>query len=304
MRRRTMLGALGSGIAVLAGCSGGPEAEPAGAATETTGPGTELAGGAEPSPASTEADRPAERTPEEGNADRLRLLSVEAPPRVQLGEPARYRFTVENPAEAPQTVEPTVNARRGSSGWTGQDGWEPVEVPAGGRHTFESSTFTNEFLETVELRISQFDAVFPVEFVEKQLPLSEGYRDPLGREVAVEDVSVQSSYTYTRDDEYRVVELDGDLTFVFLDVEVVNRTDGSLQAPPRGSFTLMGGDETHYSIPMEGDAGYEARELSWGSRASGRVAFKTPGSLSSDDFRIRWRESFDGGDVGVIWTPD
>ena len=305
MRRRTVLGALGSGIAVLAGCSGDPKADPAGASVpETAVPGTEPAGDTEPSPTSTETDRPAERTPEEENADQLRLLSVEAPPRVQLGEPARYRFTVENAAEAPRTVEPTVDARWRSSGWTGQDSWGPVEVPAGGRHTFESSTFTNEYLETVELRISGFDAVFPVEFVEKQLPLSEGCRDPLDREVAVEDITFKSSYTYTEDDTYRVVELDGDLQFVFVDVVVVNRTDGSLRAPPRGSFTLMESDETHHSIPMEGDAGYEARELSWGSRASGRVAFKTPGSLSRDDLRIRWRESFDGGDVGVIWTPD
>ena len=307
MKRRAALGAIGSGIAVLAGCSGSPDAAPDGAATvEPSTTTNESPTTTERSTATATSEperREAEPVAESDDAQDVRLLSIAAPDRVQLGESVRYRFTVENAGEASRTVEPTVESRTGASAWSVHERWEPVELAPGNRHTFESPRFTREYLETVEFRIDGFAPTFSIEFAERELPFERGYRDPAGREVRVNDVTIKSSYEYTSDGLRRLAEVEDGYQFVFVDVEVVNQTDEPIGAPPADEFSLLEGETAHQSVPMAGDAGYEAGELPWGSRTDGLVAYETRASLVVDDVRVGWRTSFDGGDVGVIWTP-
>lgn len=305
MRRRTLLCVLGSGVAGIAGCSGSPSSEPAATSTaQSPGAAAGPANTAEPTTGGESGAQEPEPSPETPTAGGLRLLSIEPPEPVQIGEEVDYRFTVENPGEEPSTIEPTVSSRSGGSGWSIHERWDPVELPPGGRHTFGSSPFTSEYLSTVELRIDGFGPTFSAEFTERRLPFSEEFRDPLDREVSIEDLSVHSVYEYESGGYRRVVELGGSSQFVFVTVDVVNRTDESVEAPERVAFSLLADGQSYHPIRMPGGGDYEPEEIPWGARTGGRVAYKTPAGLSRGDFRVAWYDSFEGDDVGVIWTPD
>lgn len=309
MRRRTLLGAVGAGLAGLGGCAGILDDAPAGTPStprnsRTASPGPETSAGLEGTPVGTSepARSPRERTTATPDPGRLRLRAVDAPERVPLGEPARYRFTLENAADEPRVVEPETQTRTGPTAWSRHQRWNAVELPAGARHTFESVAFTRDYLGPVEVRVAGFDPAIEIEFVEPTLRYTQGYDDPLGREVRVDDLAIRSTYTYERDGVRRVVELEAGRQFVFLTVEVVNRTDGPLRTPPREAFRLLEGRRVHFPIETEGDAWYGSTELPWGARTEARIAFETAGSIGADDLRAAWRESFDGGDVGVVWS--
>jgi len=303
-----MLCVLGTGVAGIAGCSGSPDPEPA--AQPTSQPSETTAEPKADSDSSTAGDDSGaqaledESPPEAAAGGDVRLLSIEPPERAQIDGEVDYRFTVENPGDEPAVVEPTTSARWNGADWTAHERWDPVELPPDGRHTFESSPFTSQYLSTVELRIDGFGPTFSTEFTEKRLPFSAEYSDPLDREVTVDDSSIQSSYEYESGGYRRVVELGSDEQFVFVTVDVVNRTDEPVPAPARTEFSLIDDEESYYPIRMPGDGDYEPAQIPWGARTGGRIAYKTPSRPTRDDFRVGWYASFAEGDVGVIWTPD
>ena len=304
-----MLCALGAGVAGIAGCSGSPAPEPA--ADSTPQPSGTTAEAAAASGASTPEGEPDAQTPEEQESSpetpaggQVRLYSMEAPGSAQIGEEVDYRFTVENAGDEPAVFEPTASARWEGSEWTAHERWDPVELPPGGRHTFESAPITSEYLSTVELRIDGFGPTVSAEFTEKRLPFSKEYRDPLDREVTIEDLGIHSTYEYESGGYRRVVEPDAGEQYVFVTVDVVNRTEEPADAPPRTEFSLLDRERSYYPHRMPGDGDYEPEEIPWGARTGGRVAYTTQSTLSRDEFRVGWYASFAEGDVGVIWTPD
>lgn len=299
MRRRTLLAAIGSGMAGVTGCSatssdsGTPEPTSATSDVGTDTPSTV-----------TETTTSIDSGASSDDGTPLRLLSFDAPDRIELNESARYQFTVENPGEEPRSVQPTVLARPGASGWTSFDSWETVELAPNSQQRFESPEFSFQYLMTVELRVEGFQPTAAIDVTEQQLSFGQGFQDPIGREVRINDLTIKSSYEYTSDGLRRIVELGSGNQFVFLSVEVINRTEDSLQAPPRNEFTLLQGSTTYHSVPLPGSAGYVSEELPWGSRLRGPIAFKTPADLSHDEFRTAWYASFDEGDTGTIWSPE
>lgn len=305
MHRRRLLGALGAGIAGLAGCSGS-NPEPAARSPAPTATPTATPIGS-PAPTTTgPATRPRPEAPEPADVDDApgRLLSIEAPARVQIGDSVRYRFTLENADEEPATFEPTVSARSGSADWSVRDRWEPVDVAPGERHTFVSAPLTSAFLATVELRIDGSGERFDVDFEERRLTFDESYLDPLDREVSVGEIGTRGVYEYADGEYDRIVEAGDGLQWVFVTVGVVNRVSESVGSPEPSEFSLVSGERTYRPVELRSEDGYERRRLPEGSGASGVIGFKAPSSDSRTDFDVRWDASFAGGEVGVLWNED
>lgn len=300
MKRRTVLAGVGVGLAGLAGCAQSQEPEPAPTEAPATTSGGTTARTETPTPA--QADSGAEDPPAV-DASPLRLLSVAAPTRVEIATNVGYQFTVENPAREPHVYEPATSVRDGTAGWSTLDRWEPVELAAGEVRTFKSSSVTSEYLTTKVVRVDGIGATFGIEFVERRVPFGGTYTDPVDREVVVDGVNVRDSFEYTSDGYERMAEAGGDHQWAMLDVRVMNRVNESIEAPPYDGFSLVHGEETYQPLPTEHDDAYTPVELPRNGGASGVILFKVPEHLASRDVGASWYASFDGGDVGAVWSP-
>lgn len=308
MDRRTLLGAVGAGLAGVAGCTGS-SSEPDPTATEAPGRTTDG-----PDPASTTtrteaAEQPPGDDPDDADRDvageetPVRLLSVDPQERAVIGEAVGYTFTVENPTRDPQPIEPMIRVRADGSAWSTRDRLDPVELAAGERRQFEPPGYSSDYLRTVELRVDPFGVSFGTVFTELPREFGQDYTDPLGRRLTVESLDIVGAYEYSVDDTRYVLDAGDDRQWVLVTLAVVNETDDALDAPPLSTFTLTDGDADYRAIPMRGETGYEGGELPWGASTDGRVAFKTPERLTERDLHVEWHAALEGGEVGVRWTP-
>lgn len=317
MERRTLLGWLAAGVGGLAGCA---DAEISVVTTATSAsPTTPTATTPTVSPTATVPPQPPSETPTASPTETasptdapsptpvpaaISLLSVEAPVRAQLGESVLYRFTVENSGRDTEVFEPTVSVRSGAEDWTVRDRWEPVRLAPGARHTFESVPISRDYLETVEFRVDGLEEAFTIEFVDRQLPFDAVHRDPLDRQLSVVGINARRSYSYrTGGGETRTIEAGEGLQWVIVIVTVENRSTDPIVTPPRGSFSLLTDREAYQPVRIRDDNQYESVRLPRRETYRGWIGFKTPDGIPRTAFQVRWREAFDGGVIGVVWTP-
>lgn len=325
MRRRTVLGALGAGLGLpgLAGCTEreppstgvsptatAPRTPTGDAATPTTGmggqptstPGRSPTPTERPTPTATERPTPEPARSPSPTAAPFELVSIDAPAGAEIGESIRYRFTVENTGDDARAFETTISTRTEATDWTVLTTWTPGRLAPGERRTFESEPFAREYLSAVTIRIDAFDETFSIAFDDRRLAFSEAYLDPRRREIAVGGFAIRRSYTYTNDrGEERRAEAPEGRQWVFASVSVRNRSQQPVESPGPGSFSLLAGDETYGRVGVRADNRYESTRLPRGERTGGVVAFETPDTFGRADYRIRWHESFENGEVGVVW---
>lgn len=300
MNRRALLAALGAGLAGIAGCSGSPDPEPtmtdASATTATPSAERTRTPPTEPAPPG-----PAEAATPSSNP--LRLLSIDAPSVVEITRPVGYQFTVQNPDDAPHRFEPSASAREGPGEWSVLDRWESVELTPGEVRTFNSATFTSEYLTTERVRIDGLDATFSVEFVERGLPFRESHVDPLGRDVTVERIDLRDNFQYVDGGYERIAEAGEGRTWAMLSVKAINRGPETAEAPRYGGFSIRNGDERYWPLATGHDDTYQPVTLPEDGVASGVVVFNVPDGVSRDRLAPVWSETFEGGEVRVVWTP-
>lgn len=311
MDRRSILGTLAFGIAGLAGCANetpeptaSPTATPTSTPIQATPTPTAVASPTE-TPPTTEAPTPTEPPPPTPVPEVFRLVSIDAPVRAEIEESVTYRFTVQNTSQETQVIEPTVSTRLNGDAWTVRDRWEPIRIAPGERQTFESIPITSDVLRTVEFRIDGFEDTFWIEFTDKQLPFSSLYRDPLDRDVSVVGLITRQTYSYrTGAGERRIVEAGEGFHWVFVTVTVENKSTRPVATPNRGTFAVLAGGNAYRPVDIRGDEDeYESVRLPRRERYRGRLGFKTPDTFSREQYQVQWRDSFEAGDIGVIWNP-
>lgn len=305
MKRRQYLASAAVGLGTsVAGCTSGgdgpqEQAQPTATAT-TTATATESP---TESPTPTATESPTD-TPEPASFE---LVSFELPEHAEIGAESRFTFTVKNTGEVEGEFSTTVSVTTSETDeWsTPSDPWTET-IGAGEEFTFESQTWTSQYMRSTTIRLDEFDATKTIQWVSKKLEFDDVYETPEGIELSVYDKETPESYLheyagYTYEERAKEGH-----TWLFVYVRVKNAT-GSPEYVPTASDFVVVADNSQYDRVYEDDVtsedgdAYEGGDLQPGVVRDGWILYEVPDKYKQAKFSVVWSESYYDGDVAVHW---
>ncbi|MFC7255026.1 hypothetical protein ACFR97_11525 [Haloplanus litoreus] len=278
MRRRAFLAS--AGLAALAGCSNGGES------------------GSTATPTST---------PTGTGSPEFEFRTVEAAESTPLNDPTAFAIVVENTGTGEGTFTSALEQKVGDGEW--QTAGE-LEIPlsAGETGEWHSPRFTLQYLGTIQFRLAAVDETWSMEVVPAEYDFGVRYATPTGLFVNVLGGSFESTYpttgteTATNESTPTPTAPADDQVWAVMRVDVRNRLEEAQSTPDASTFTLdVDGEERPLRREVASDP-YEGGSLAGRTVRQGELVYPVPSDTNVRDLRMTWTQSYDEGDVKVIWT--
>jgi len=282
MRRRAFLAS--AGLAALAGCSNGGES----GSTAT------------PTPTTTGTGSP-----------NFELVTVEAAESTPLNDPTTFAVAVRNTGTGKGTFTSALEQRVDGGEW--QTAGE-IEMPiaAGEAGEWHSPRFTLQYLGTIQFRLAAFDETWSIDVVPAEYDFGVQYATPTGLFVNVLGGTFESTYP-TAGNETATNEStptptptptapDGGGLWAVMRVDVRNRLEEAQPAPDASTFSLDVDGEKRPLRQEVASNPYEGGSLAGRTVRRGELVYPVPADTNVRDLRMTWTQSYDGGDVKVLWT--
>lgn len=298
MNRRSLLGVLASGIISIAGCNTTPLGgdEPTASTTETQTPTRTATSPKTETQTATGSSVP---TSTPTSSAGIELLEVTHQENRQIGQSTRYGLTIRNADQKSRSFETTVEYKTERTEWEAHARYGPVELDPGETHTFQSPTISSDYLTAFTFRLPDFDRKFSITFGPQQLEFETEYIDPKGVSMTVTGLGTRLSYT--TDNGNRIEAGDGQ-QWVFTTIIVRNTDPRPRTTPTPDQFSLVTDTEEFQRVSINSDEQFEAQRLPRNERERGWIVFKTPDTYAIDDLRVRWRGTYENGDIAVDWS--
>jgi len=282
MRRRAFLAS--AGIAALAGCSNG------GGSTTAT-------------PTAAETGEP-----------NFELRGTRFPGSQTLNVATQFVIAIENTGSADGTFTSPLEMKVGDEGDWKTAGELEMSLSAGETGEWHSPEFLPQYLTTLHFRLGAFDETWSIEIAPRELDFNHYYAVPTGLRINVLGGSFESTYP-TATNETADGTTNGTVTptptgtqapdgqtWAVMRVDVRNRRQESLDAPPASSFALEVGGERMPQRQGVSDDPYEGGELAGRTVRRGDLVYAVPAGTQASDIELWWEQSLPKGDVKAIWT--
>ncbi|WP_435068803.1 DUF4352 domain-containing protein [Haloplanus sp. C73] len=292
MRRRVFLAS--AGIAALAGCSSG------------TGSND---GTATPTSASTQTQT--------GDPN-FEIRGTRFPGSKTLNVATTFVIAIENTGTGAGTFTSELDMRVGDGQWE-TAGEIEMDIPAGETAEWHSPEFLPQYLTTLHFRLSEFDQTWSIEITPRELDFGNYYAVPNGLYINVLGGAFESAYPTSDESTNSTATAtatatatptptatptqapDGE-TWAVISLDVRNRLQEPLTAPPASSFDLKVGGESRPQHQEVAENPYEGGELAGRTVRRGELVYAVPEGTQVRDLSVVWDKSFPEGDVKCTWT--